>query len=104
MLRQQIPGCVRLTDGERTTLAEMGKKLGKQALEEVATIVTPNTMLAWHRKLRAQKFNGAQQRKAPGRPPVVLIPSSRKHPASQGPLRGREWLGGLLKYYYREAA
>ncbi len=61
-------------------------------------------MPAWHRKLLAQKFNGTQQRQAPGRPPVVLMPSSRKHPASQGPLRGRERLGGLLKYYDREAA
>ena len=39
MLRQQIPGRVRLTDAERTTLAEIGKKLGRQALEEVASIV-----------------------------------------------------------------
>src|SRR5207244_11638704 len=50
MLRQQIPGRVRLTDAERTTLAEIGKKLGRQALEEVASIVTPDTILTWHRK------------------------------------------------------
>ena len=37
MLRNQIKGRVRLTDGERKTLAEIGKKLGKQALAEVAT-------------------------------------------------------------------
>src|SRR5258707_7644618 len=58
MLRNQIKGRVRLSDGERRTLAEIGKKLGKQALAEVATIVTPDTILAWHRKLVAQKFNG----------------------------------------------
>jgi putative transposase len=56
-----------LTDVERKTLAEIGKKLGKQALEAVATIVKPDTILAWHRKLVAQKFDGSQQRKAPGR-------------------------------------
>src|SRR5262245_6763927 len=39
MLRNQITGRVRLTDGERKTLAEIGHKLGKQALTEVATIV-----------------------------------------------------------------
>jgi putative transposase len=70
LLRQQIKGCVQLSDGERKTLAEIGKKLGKQALEEVATIVKPDTILAWHRKLVAHKFDGSQQRKRPGRPAV----------------------------------
>jgi transposase InsO family protein len=70
LLRQQIPGRVRLSDGERKSLAELGKKLGKQALAEVATIVTPDTILAWHRKLIARKFDGSQHRKAPGRPQI----------------------------------
>jgi transposase len=70
ILRQQITGRVRLSDSERMTLAEIGQKLGKQALEEIASIVTPDTILAWHRKLVAQKFDGSQQRKAPGRPPI----------------------------------
>jgi putative transposase len=33
ILRNQITGRVRLTDAERKTLAEIGKKLGKQALK-----------------------------------------------------------------------
>jgi putative transposase len=70
ILRHQIKGRVRLSDGERTTLADMGHKLGKPALEEVATILTPDTILAWHRRLVAQKFDGSQQRKAPGRPRI----------------------------------
>ena len=70
ILRQQITGRVRLSDGERTTLAKIGKKLGKQALAEVASIVTPDTILAWHRKVVAQKFDGSQQRKALGRPTI----------------------------------
>jgi transposase InsO family protein len=70
ILRNQITGRVRLTDGERKTLAEIGQKLGKKALEEVATIVKPDTILAWHRRLVAQKFDGSTQRKAPGRPKV----------------------------------
>jgi len=70
LLRKQIRGRVRLNDGERTILAEIGKRLGKPALAEVATIVKPETILAWHRKLVAQKFDGSQQRKALGRPPV----------------------------------
>jgi putative transposase len=70
LLRNQITGRVRLTDGERKTLAEIGQQLGKQALEEVATIVKPETILAWHRKLVAQKFDGSKHRKALGRPKV----------------------------------
>src|SRR5207244_5145131 len=70
ILRNQITGRVRLTDGERTTLAEIGQKLGKQALKEVAKIVKPDTILAWHRKLVAKKFDGSQPRKAPGRPTI----------------------------------
>jgi hypothetical protein len=49
----------------------MGKKLGKQALEDVATIVQPYTRLVWHRKLVAQKFAGAKRHKGLGRPTVA---------------------------------
>ncbi len=70
ILRNQIKGRVRLSDGERKTLAEIGKKLGKKALEEVAHIVKPDTILAWHRQLVAQKFDGSQQRKTLGRPKI----------------------------------
>src|SRR2546425_11557808 len=70
ILRNQIKGRVRLSDGERQMLAAIGKKLGKQALAEVASIVTSDTILAWHRQLVAQKFDGSQQRKGPGRPTI----------------------------------
>ena len=62
LLRNQIKGRVRVSDGERKTLAEIGQRLGKQALAEVAHIVKPDTILAWHRKLVAQKFDGSTQR------------------------------------------
>ena len=70
ILRKQLQGRIRLSDGERKTLAEIGKKLGKRALEKIATLVTPETILAWHRTLIAQKFDGSQPRKALGRPQV----------------------------------
>src|SRR6266508_6570197 len=70
ILRNQVKGRVHLSDGERKTLAEIGKKLGKQALEQVATLVKPDTILAWHRTLVAKKFDGSRQRKMPGHPPV----------------------------------
>jgi homeodomain-containing protein len=70
ILRNQITDRVRLTDGERETLATIGQQLGKQALQEVATIVKPDTILGWHRRLVAQKFDGSAQRKTPGRPRI----------------------------------
>jgi putative transposase len=70
ILRNQLKGRARLNDGERKALAEIGQKLGKQALQEVAKIVKPDTILGWHRKLVAQKFDGSKQRQAPGRPMI----------------------------------
>jgi hypothetical protein len=70
LLRSQIHGRVRLTDAERKTLAEVGKKLSKPALAEVAAIGKPETILAWPRKLVTRKFDGSQQRQAPGRPKI----------------------------------
>ena len=70
ILRHQLKGRVRLSAGARKALADIGQRLGKQALQDVAQIVKPDTILGWHRKLVAQKFDGSQQRKRPGRPTI----------------------------------
>jgi putative transposase len=70
ILRNQIKGRVQLNDGDRQVLAESGRKLGQQALEEVATIAKPETILAWHRKFVTQKGDGSKARKVLGRPRV----------------------------------
>ena len=70
ILRDQIKGRLHLSDAERTTLAEIGKKLGRQALEEVAKVALPDTILGWHHKLVAQKFDGSAQRTSLGRPRI----------------------------------
>ena len=70
VLRNQNQGRLRLTDGERRSLAELGKRLGKQALDEVASIVNPDTILGWHRRLVAKKFDSSKSRQYPGRPRV----------------------------------
>jgi len=67
-LRNQITGRVRLTDGKRTTQAALGKRLGKQALAEVMSVTKPESLLAWHRKLIARKFDGSMFGQYPGRP------------------------------------
>jgi len=70
ILRHQVQGRIRLTDGERQALAAIGKKLGKKTLGEIATIAQAETILAWDRKFVAPKGHGSVQRKAPGRPRV----------------------------------
>jgi len=56
----------RFTDSQRRRLASKAKRLGRKVLVQVATIVTPTTLLAWHRRLIAQKYDGSAFRK-PGR-------------------------------------
>jgi hypothetical protein len=68
MLRQQINGRMPLTDSDRKALAELGQQLGKKALEEVATIAKPDTILAWHRTLADQKVDTSEPHTFVGRP------------------------------------
>src|SRR6202140_3853958 len=70
VLRAKLPTRLRLSNPERATLAEIGKRLGRKALREVACVAKPDTILAWYRKLIAQKFDGSRQRQYPGRPRV----------------------------------
>ena len=62
ILRGKLPSRLRLSDPERATLAEIGKRLGRQALRKVACIAKPDTILAWYRRLIARKFDGSQHR------------------------------------------
>jgi putative transposase len=70
ILRSHLPARVPLTDSQRTTLAEIGNRLGRQGLEPVAGAAKPDTILGWYRKLIAHKFDGSKHRTYPGRPPV----------------------------------
>jgi putative transposase len=68
VLREQLGGRrVRLNDDQRRRLATKAKVQGRRLLAEVVTIVTPETLLAWHRKLVAQKYDGSGKRGS-GRP------------------------------------
>ena len=61
-----------LTDDQRRVLAAKGKALGRRALMELTTIVTPDTILRWHRRLIAAKWDySKRRRKSPGRPAVA---------------------------------
>jgi putative transposase len=58
----------RFNDDQRRRLAAKGKEVGRKGLLEIASLVTPDTLLRWHRELIAQKWTF--ERKSPGRPPV----------------------------------
>src|SRR2546428_1783448 len=65
VLREQIGNRrLRFSNEQRRRLAAKAKKLGRKILAQVATLVTPETLLAWHRKLIAKKYDGSAQRTA----------------------------------------
>jgi putative transposase len=71
VLREQIGRRrLRFNDDQRRRLAVKAKTLSHKLLAQVATIVTPETLLAWHRKLIAEKYDGSASRRA-GRPRTV---------------------------------
>src|ERR1017187_2552511 len=59
ILRTKLPSRLQLRDPERITLAEIGKRLGRKALHEVACVAKPDTILPWYRRLVAEKFGGS---------------------------------------------
>ena len=70
ILKAQLPGRLRLSDAERARLGEMGHRLGRKALSEVATAALPETILTLYRTLVARKFDGSRAHRRPGRPPI----------------------------------
>ncbi len=68
ILREQVGNKrLRLTNAQRRRLAQKAKIVGRAALKALACIVTPDTLLRWHRELIAKKYDGSEQRR-PGRP------------------------------------
>src|SRR5260370_1309191 len=72
------PGSSRLSDGEKATLAEIGKRLGRKALQQVAHVAKPDTILGWYRRLVAAKFDGSKQRRSPRRPRILSESQGRR--------------------------
>ncbi len=97
VLKEQLGGRrLRLTDHQRRRLAVKGKAIGRRALEEVATLVTPDTILAWHRKLIARKWT-YKKRIRPGRPPVMKqIAELAVRRACENPRWGHTRIQGAL--------
>ena len=70
IFKAQLKTPLRLTDAERVTLAEIAYRLGHKALEDVANIVKPDTLMGWYRRLVARKFDESKSRRYPGRPRI----------------------------------
>ena len=71
ILRAQSKGRLLLSEEEKATLAEIAHRLGRRALEDVASTAKPDTILGWYRKLIADKFDGSRSRRGVGRPRVA---------------------------------
>ena len=80
ILRDRIRGRIKLTDPERISLASAAKRLGRDALAEVARIFRRETILACHRRLIAKKFDGSMNRAGGKRFPSSLQDEGRQRP------------------------
>jgi putative transposase len=106
ILKAQLQGRLKLSDAERAMLGEIGHRLGRKALAEVATVARPNTILAWYRKLVARKFDGSKARRGPGRPrltreveQLIVRMASENRVSSTEKAHSRKWRvtsGGCL--------
>jgi putative transposase len=96
VLKGQVQGRrLRLTDDQRRRLAAKGR-LGRRVLRQVATIVTPDTILRWHRHLIARKWTFEPKR--PGRPGIMReISSLILRMATENPTWGYTRIQGALK-------
>src|ERR1700693_1887696 len=70
ILKAHLPPRFRLARPEHITLAEIGKRLGRKLLQQVARIAHPDTIFGWFRKLVAEKFDGSKERRSQGRPRI----------------------------------
>jgi len=88
---------LRFTDDQRCRLAAKGKPLGRRLLRQIATIVTPDTILAWHRRLIAAKWTYPNKRV--GRPGVIReIRELVVRMAEENPSWGYARIQGALKH------
>ncbi len=73
LLKQWGKKRILLTDDQRRILIVKGKALGRKTLMELTTIVTPETILRWHRELVAKKWDHSEKRRSLGRPRIRQV-------------------------------
>lgn len=86
-----------LHDDQRCLLAVKGKALGRKVLRGLTTIVTPDTILRWHRELVAKKWDHSDKRKTAGRPRIrqVIVDLILRF-AKENPTWGYDRIQGAL--------
>ena len=104
-LREQLgKKRIRWTDAQRRRLTEKAKAVGRSALHQLGTVVTPDTLLRWYRNLVAKKYDGSKQR-GPGRPPTKPdIVSLIIRMAKENPFWGYTRIRGALYNLSHEVA
>ena len=97
MLQERLRGRrLRFSDAERALLARKAKAVGRRALLELRTIVTPDTLMRWHRQFVATKWNFSHRRR-PGRPAVMnAISALIVRMATENPSWGYTRIQGAL--------
>ncbi len=97
LMKAQGKKRILLTDAQRRLLAVKGKSLGRKALMELTTIVTPDTIMRWHRQLVAKKWDHSDQRKSVGRPRIrqVIVDLILRF-AKENPTWGYDRIQGAL--------
>ena len=97
LMKSQGKKRILLTDDQRRLLAVKGKALGRKTLREFTTIVTPDTILRWHRELVARKWDHSEQRKSVGRPRIrqVIVDLILRF-AKENPTWGYDRIQGAL--------
>lgn len=96
LLRRQLGGRrLRLTDDDRRRLARQAYRLGRAALGEIAAILTPDTLLRWHRQLIVRKWTCARQ--SGRRSVLVEIRQLVVRMATENPTWGTRGIQGALK-------
>ena len=97
VLKTQLAGRrPRFTDPQRRRLAQLGQRLGRAVLRDVATLVTPDTILRWHRELIVRKWTYSRRRR--GRPGALAeIRHLAVRMARENPRWGYTRIQGALK-------
>ncbi len=86
VVKSKVPGQIRFTDEERRSLVDAALAMGRRAMRAVVSIVKPETILRWQRRLEQRKWDYSKRHK---RKPDGLPQKSRPRPLS--PLFARSW-------------
>ncbi|MBC8434815.1 MAG: hypothetical protein H8D93_00950 [Verrucomicrobia bacterium] len=89
-------GKLDLSNTQRRKLAMKGKKLGRKGLMQYASIVTPDTILRWHRKLVALKYTAKRRIKTDRQQEMEVVKELCLKFAEENPSWGYGRIQGAL--------